>query len=43
MKRSKRNFLLASLIFLIIIIWLAIDIGSRTEWPGKKSNTEESK
>ncbi|MEQ9298583.1 MAG: hypothetical protein RIF33_08470 [Cyclobacteriaceae bacterium] len=41
MKKSKKIFLLLSLIFLIIMILIGIDISSKTTFPGSKKNLKE--
>jgi len=41
MKRSKKIFLLLSLVFLIIMIMIGIDISSKTTFPGAKKNLKE--
>lgn len=41
MKKSKKLFLILAIIFLGIIIYISIDIASRTTFPGSKSNLKE--
>ncbi len=41
MKKSKLIFLLLALLFLLIMIIIAIDISSRTTFPGHKPATEQ--
>jgi hypothetical protein len=41
MKRSKKIFLLISLVFLVIMFIIGYDINKRTTWPGAKKNLQE--
>ncbi len=41
MKNSKKLFLLLAVIFLGIIIYISVDIASKTTFPGSKSNLKE--
>lgn len=41
MKKSKLLFLILSILFLLILIWIAMDISSRTTFPGHKKPATE--
>ncbi len=40
--KNKKIFLIAAIIFLIILFIIAVDIASRTTFPGPKGNVEEA-
>lgn len=40
MKLSKKIFLLAAFIFMLLMAWLAYDISKKTTFPGSKSKNE---
>ncbi|MFC0262834.1 hypothetical protein [Fontibacter flavus] len=41
MNRNKLIFLIIAAIFMIIMIWIGVDISSRTTFPGSKGNLKE--
>lgn len=41
MKKSKKVFMLAALVFLLLLIYVSYDIGTRTTFPGSKSQLKE--
>ncbi len=41
MPRSKKIFMILAIIFLIIMLYLGIDIASKTTFPGSKPNLKE--
>lgn len=40
MKLSKKIFLLAAFIFMLLMAWLAYDISKKTTFPGSKSKND---
>ncbi len=42
MKKSKKIFLILSVIFFLIIILISIDISRKTTFPGSKNHWEET-
>jgi hypothetical protein len=41
MNRSKKLFLIIAIVFLALLIYASYDIGSRTTFPGSKSQLKE--
>ncbi len=41
MKKSKKIFFILSLIFILIMLYIAYDINKRTTWPGSDINLKE--
>jgi hypothetical protein len=41
MSRNKLVFIILAVIFMVIMIWISIDISKRTTFPGSKGNLKE--
>jgi hypothetical protein len=41
MKRSKLLFLILSVVFILILVWIAFDFSKKTRFPGQKEPTEQ--
>ncbi|WP_291785094.1 hypothetical protein [Cecembia sp.] len=41
MTRNKLVFIVLAVIFMVIMIWISVDISKRTTFPGSKGNLKE--